>query len=218
MPDSVRRILISVALASALVALGLWAGGKSRQRRNFTSCRNHATFVSWALNEHVHRHGSLPFVNGTTGEIAFCRLDFQEGYQNCHAGAPGQSHGGWQMVNAPEEVWDSILQSVHGLVPVAWCGRVHVARGELQRIVICIVNRPGWSSFAEFVADHPSNNDLFFGIEHIEYGMPENELRQRVQDINACLEAASLPELSMDVVGQPSYEDLAKPFQTPWPH
>jgi hypothetical protein len=141
-----KTILIGVGLS--LIALFLFERHvviESRAGSALTSCRNHMSFVAMAFDRHVNKEGWLPYNSKLTGEELICHIDFLGTGQNCHHGAPQQWHGGWQMINAPKEVWDKIIEEMSGeTIPVVWCGGIRPIGGEKMRIVVALnqLNRP----------------------------------------------------------------------------
>jgi len=213
-----------VLVVALPVALLCFLMGRAREEGKLISCRNHATFVGKALDAHVLKHGQLPCVPGIPGEDLFCRIDFHGDSQNCHAGAQGQRHGGWQMVNASPKSWGRILRMMKGSrIPVIWCGRVHRSaggRGDRVRVVIAFgVYDPAPASVAELIAtkaetDPSGTRSLYYFITSIVYHMPEEELKARLAEINAILRKNGEPETPLDVEGREDYWKLAEPYQT----
>jgi len=188
--------------------------------RYLVSCRNHSTFVQTYLGWHVFRHGALPYEANKAGEEVFCQIDFDGMGENCHHGAPNQAHGGWQMINAPEAVWDKILQAMPDeKIPVLWCGRTHKSAQGDKRIVLYIDNAKPWrkpetpyATFRAFREAEVTEERSPWAFD-IAYGMPESELAAKLARVNSVLEAAGLPATPIDVEGRPSYWNLAAPFQ-----
>jgi hypothetical protein len=194
--------------------------GFDLQPRHFVSCRNHSTFVNEFLGRHVFRHGTLPYDKSKTGEEVFCQIDFDGMGENCHHGAPNQRHGGWQMINASEAVWDKILQGMPDeQIPVLWCGRTHKSSQGDKRIVICIDNTKLWGESEKPYTSFQAFREAEVTMEYspsafdIYYGMPETELVAKLKRVNAILQAEGLPASPIDVEGRPSYWNLAAPFQ-----
>ena len=193
-------------------------GWRSRQSANFVSCRNHATFVARALDGHIAEHGWLPHVSRLPGEDLFCRLDFYGSVQNCHAGAPGQGHGGWQMVNASRKTWDAVVSSFpNEMIPVVWCGRAHRFYSDGPRIVICIPGRRDSSLTSSQLREKWYDSDsqmldlLGMGIV---YGMSEKELETKITRMNLVVRDQGELDITIDVVGRSDYWSLALPYQT----
>lgn len=226
--SSRRALWVLVPIAA--LALGLFAlAGRFCGRAEFASCRNHSSFVVGALNEYISKHGWLPSEAGVKGEELFCRLDFRGIGQNCHRGAPGQDHGGWQMVNASRKSWARILQELRAkTIPVVWCGRSHspgrsvnYGDGEV-RIVIVIDqtsgsaenNRAAGEAFATLAGQKPVVARTVFDQGRIIYGMPDSELGTLLNEINAILREAGEQEIPIDVRGHSDYGSMAKPHQT----
>lgn len=179
--------------------------------RHTSSCRNHVTFVAMFLGRHVFRHGSLPYDPQLDGEDAFCQIDFDGMGERCHHGAPNQAHGGWQMVNVPEAVWDKIMQAMPGEeIPIVWCGRVN--RGEYgeRRIVASLNRHSAYNSMREL---REATADLEGNFAFMGSGMMETNLVASLKKINTVLEAEGLKPVPIDVDGRPSYWNLAAPFQ-----
>ncbi len=211
--------------------LAAWAVGyylmvylPEKPDRLFASCRNHATFVGKALNRYVALHGGMAHVPGLPGDELVCRLDFQGALVNCHGGAPRQSYGGWQMVNASRKSWDQILATMKGqFVPVIWCGRVHrppVRGSRPMRIVIGFdLEHTSVSSLEEFIAqetfeDADGKSQVHCFMVRIVYGMAEAELEQKLALINRILMENGEPETPLDVERGKDYGRLAKPYQS----
>ncbi len=181
--------------------------------QHLISCRNHASFVQSYLGRHVLRHAVLAYDADKPGEEVFCRIDFDGIGQNCHHGAPNQGHGGWQMINAPEAVWDRILQAMPGeKIPVLWCGRTHPSTEGNKRIVLYIDNANSFPSFGEFRETEVTVDHHLWAFD-IAYGISESELAASIGKINSVLRDAELPPILIDVEGRDSYWNLAAPFQ-----
>lgn len=214
--QEVKRLGWVLLAASVALVLILWISrlvSDGVQRREFASCRNHVTHVQFGIFDHVAKHGAMPFHSDLPGEKVFCLLDFRDALWglNCHAGAPGQKHGGWQMLNAPIETWDAILTAMpRKVIPVLWCGRSHYVHGSWKRIVVVINNWPCWTSFTQLTKDSGG-----YGLPFdVVYGMPEKELQDAIEDMNLQMKRAALPPIASDVTGEWSYAELAKPAQT----
>jgi len=214
----------AVLVVATPVALLCFLLQQARREADFTSCRNHATFVGIALDAHAIKRGRLPHEPGLSGEDIFCQIDFKGNGQNCHAGAPGQGHGGWQMVNASPESWDEILRTMKGkVIPVIWCGRPHKPgepwAGTVRVVIAFGVSLPAPPSLGELIErDAGVDSD---GVRHLDYfrssivyGMPEEELKARVAEINAILRKNGEPETPINIAGRRDYMELARPFQT----
>jgi hypothetical protein len=217
----IRPLLLSAPVV--LVVLGLWLSWRRQREGDFVSCRNHATFVAWALDRYIQEHRQLPHVPGLPGEELVCRLDFQGAAANCHAGAPGQGVGGWQMVNASPQAWDAVLEAMRSeTIPVIWCGRPHRPGGEWDgevRVVLAIGQwMPAPDSISALIEQNTTVDDegrrSFEYFRHsVVYGMPEEELQEALATINTILRRNGEPATPLDVEGRRDYWEIARPFQ-----
>jgi len=229
MADETRKrgrftaVLVCIALlvlATAIVAFYFLGLVPAKREALFISCRNHATFVGKALCAHILEHGRLPHVQGLSGEDLFCRIDFHGVGQNCHAGAPGQCHGGWQMVNASPKSWADILAAMRGKrVPVLWCGRPHRLGGlfgEKVRIVLAIdQSQQVYRSIADLVSKEGGKGQFdYFMCPPSHVRMPEVELAESLAIVNSVLRANGEPETPINVEGRKDYAKLAEPYQS----
>jgi len=210
-------VLVVVALPVLLLCFLMH---QARQEGNLISCRNHATFVGRALCGYVVGHRSLPHLLGLPGEELFCRIDFEGSGQNCHAGAPGQRHGGWQMVNASPKSWADILAAMKGKrVPVLWCGRPHRLgglSGEKVRVVLAIdQSAQTYRSITDLVSKEGGEGQLdYFMCPPSHVRMPEVELAENLAIVNSVLRANGEAETPINVEGRRGYWEIARPFQT----
>ena len=223
----VARVQVAVTVLSFFVvsmAAGFYATIylPAQRASRFASCRNHATFVGLALDNHLLRHGRFPHVPGLAGEDLFCRLNFGQVGQNCHAGAPGQFHGGWQMVNASPKSWDQIVRAMKGeAIPIIWCGRPHTPGGHYKgkvRIVIAIADYArGCDSLAHLIDEctdvYPDGERRLGSWRMIFYGMSDGELAAKLSVVNSILRRNGEAETPLDVTGRKDYWKIAKPYQ-----
>jgi hypothetical protein len=217
---------VLLGLPAAIAAVYFLGIAPARRASLFISCRNHATFVGKGLDSYVLKHGQLPHGPGLPGEELVCRIDYGGvGGLNCHGGAPGQGVGGWQMVNASPKSWNEILRAMKGKrIPVIWCGKPHRPRHRWKgtvRVVIAFTDFPPPSpgSLAELLEAHMGTDgygkkELVYFRNSIVYGMPEEELKARLAEINAILRKNGEPETPINIEGRPDYGKIAKPYQS----
>jgi len=214
---------VAGACAFLVVTWFLWLR-PARIEAFFTSCRNHASFVGWALDSYLLANRQMPHVPGLPGEELVCRLDVNGASANCHMGAPGQSVGGWQMVNASPQAWDAILVGMRGKrIPVMWCGRPHRPgrrwKGTVRIVFAIGLHGDAYGSVAELIernegALKDGEPWLSYFRSAIEYGMPEEELKERLAEINAILRKKGEGETPLNVEGRKDYWKLAQPYQS----
>ena len=221
--------VVVILLVSVLTVAG-WRllAGQKNQSGTIYSCRSHAFFIIKTLDEQVYTKGWLPFEPGLPGEELFCRLDFHGHGENCHAGAPQQRHGGWQMVNASLESWGNIFEEMKGQpIPILWCGRGQHAKGDglppdNERVVVAINGNEGYTRTEIYNAFRSAregqqlkdewNGQILF-TESIFY-MQEKRLAELLTRMNAILMKNGEPATPMNVQGRSNYLKIAEPYQT----
>ncbi len=174
-------------------------------KQGLPSCWNHATFVARALGRHVGDHGALPYEAGLRGDVLLCRVDMQgPGGANCHSGAPGQLHGGWQMLNgSPVDV--RLLESRLDRFPVVWCGRSH----DGKRVVVY------WTVAEISRARIPFDYQMILATSILT--VSDEVLATEIDSINRVLVPLGRPEVEIDIRGRLEYWDIARRYQTEEP-
>ncbi|MBL7224195.1 MAG: hypothetical protein ISS72_10100 [Candidatus Brocadiae bacterium] len=219
----VRAVALTALCVGAVFVWRRWLD-PGRHKAPFASCRNHASFVGLALDRYLLAHGEFPHEPGVPGEELVCRLDVQGASGNCNLGAPEHMIGGWQMVSASPAAWDEILATLKGpVIPVLWCGRPHPPGGPWKttvRIVFAIgLSGQGYDTVDDLVARNAYADDrgklrmsCFF--DAIDYGMPEEELVERLEAVNAILRSRGEPETPLNIEGGKDYDAIGRPYQT----
>jgi hypothetical protein len=187
------------AFLTALVGAALLPSCSRGRNDNIVSCRNHATFFSWALVDYIRTHGFLPEDTSVTSELIVQDSErARPAATGCTLGPAMGKSGGWQLARLSRETWRVILDQLPSKeIPIAWCGHPH-SRGLAvpSRVVVTIEKDLVRKLLAGDVATNGNmkDSDVWFA-----YGMDEASLTKQLTRMNEILRSIGRAEVRIDL-------------------